>query len=684
MRRVVRVLLIVATVLAAGCPTTAKPRAPRSPEDIALRLRIANDEGKRAGGVAELVLMARGASRQERGLALRALARIGGPEARTVIHETLKSTDPAVLSAGLDAISIESALDDAEPGIGILIAGAARRVPDRNVAVAAVTAIGNAGDMSVQNKIARGVLLDYEPTAEASALGLARYTRRKLALEPGSREALVKATRSDAVRVRYAATYALAREVQPPHDEIVEAALAARVTDEDPETRAVAISGLIRRGAVAAARPGVEAALHDKDWRVAVEAVRALAGEHGDEVGRVIVTQAFAEWLAELKKGNAAEEHVVIEALRQLIATGAALPPDLDSRGAPELAAKWIDCLRAAVDRGDVAHCPLPDHLKLPLLGELVSAGAQDASWRRSATRTLLEHSDARVRAAGLSALTSTWKDGDDADHRAIVGTIVSSIASTDPIVAGAAFDAASTIYDDAGADKQLLDAALVERAGKEPDPELASDVFGVLAKHAIAAGADICRTAAADAKSHPVRSRAAAECTRALGEAVTAPPPSAVEPPPVDVAAVVGHDVRWHITTTRGDIVIQLDPDAAPWAVATIVALSKKGFYDHTEFHRVVPGFVVQGGDPTGSGTGGPGFSTPAEPSAGSHFVRGAVGIADAGRDSGGSQFFIMHARAPHLDGRYTYVGDVISGQNVADALLIGDQIVKTSVEVR
>src|SRR5205085_8540530 len=123
--------------------------------------------------------------------------------------------------------------------------------------------------------------------------------------------------------------------------------------------------------------------------------------------------------------------------------------------------------------------------------------------------------------------------------------------------------------------------------------------------------------------------------------------------------------------------------PDVAPWAVATIVTLTRKGYHDGLELHRVVPDFVVQGGDPTQSGWGGPGFAIPAEPSSGAGFVAGGVGIADAGRDSGGSQWFIMHSAAPHLDGRSTWIGSVISGGKSADALVIGDEVSKASVEL-
>ena len=131
----------------------------------------------------------------------------------------------------------------------------------------------------------------------------------------------------------------------------------------------------------------------------------------------------------------------------------------------------------------------------------------------------------------------------------------------------------------------------------------------------------------------------------------------------------------------------IELRPDVAPWAVASIVALTKRGAYDGLEFHRVVPNFVVQGGDPTQSGWGGPGYALPAEPASsadGPGYVAGGVGMADAGRDSAGSQWFIMHSRAPHLDGRYTWIGSVVSGQKSADSLLIGDKVDKATIEQR
>jgi cyclophilin family peptidyl-prolyl cis-trans isomerase len=183
-----------------------------------------------------------------------------------------------------------------------------------------------------------------------------------------------------------------------------------------------------------------------------------------------------------------------------------------------------------------------------------------------------------------------------------------------------------------------------------------------------------------------PVLAKAAVECLKALGETIGDEPLpiAAAKAPPVEVTAVINKQVRWTLQTTRGEIVIELRPDLAPWAVATIVALTRKGYYDHLELHRVVPNFVAQGGDPTQSGWGGPGFAIPAEPSAGAGYVEGGVGMADAGRDSAGSQWFVMHGPAPHLDGRYTWVGRVVSGQSAANSLLIGDQVQTATVTLQ
>jgi peptidylprolyl isomerase len=123
------------------------------------------------------------------------------------------------------------------------------------------------------------------------------------------------------------------------------------------------------------------------------------------------------------------------------------------------------------------------------------------------------------------------------------------------------------------------------------------------------------------------------------------------------------------------GRVVIQLRPDLAPAASAQLKKLARSGFYDGVVFHRVIAGFMAQGGDPTGTGTGGSGHPLRAEFSQSEHFVRGTVGMArSSDPNSADSQFYIMYDAAPALDGKYTIVGKVVSGMEFVDKLRKGD----------
>ncbi len=121
-------------------------------------------------------------------------------------------------------------------------------------------------------------------------------------------------------------------------------------------------------------------------------------------------------------------------------------------------------------------------------------------------------------------------------------------------------------------------------------------------------------------------------------------------------------------------EITIELDYEAAPLTCLNFLQLVKDGFYDNLTFHRIIPNFVAQGGDPRGDGWGGPGYSIRCEYSQ-LPYNRGAVGIATSGKDTGGSQFFIALSAQPHLDARYTVFGKVIDGMDVADSIRKGDQ---------
>ncbi|MBI3319990.1 MAG: peptidylprolyl isomerase [Candidatus Omnitrophica bacterium] len=125
-------------------------------------------------------------------------------------------------------------------------------------------------------------------------------------------------------------------------------------------------------------------------------------------------------------------------------------------------------------------------------------------------------------------------------------------------------------------------------------------------------------------------------------------------------------------IETSKGKIVLELYAEEAPKTVANFVTLAKKGFYDGIIFHRVIPGFMVQTGDPTGTGRGGPGYTFEDEISPRLHHdAPGVVSMANAGPNTNGSQFFITVAATPWLDGKHAIFGRVIEGQSVAEEIV-------------
>lgn len=130
-------------------------------------------------------------------------------------------------------------------------------------------------------------------------------------------------------------------------------------------------------------------------------------------------------------------------------------------------------------------------------------------------------------------------------------------------------------------------------------------------------------------------------------------------------------------MTTSKGDITIDLFPKEAPNTVANFYTLASDGFYDGLAFHRVIPGFVAQGGCPEGTGAGGPGWVIACETKGNPHKHKtGSLSMAHRGKDTGGSQFFLVLAPQPHLDGLHTVFGQVSEGLDVMQDLEIGDEI--------
>ncbi|MGM0899581.1 peptidylprolyl isomerase [Mesobacillus maritimus] len=140
----------------------------------------------------------------------------------------------------------------------------------------------------------------------------------------------------------------------------------------------------------------------------------------------------------------------------------------------------------------------------------------------------------------------------------------------------------------------------------------------------------------------------------------------------------------KGYIQMKSGDKVeFELYPNEAPGTVENFETLAKKGFYDGLTFHRVIPGFVSQGGCPHGTGTGGPGYTIKCETEGNPHkHEAGSLSMAHAGKDTGGSQFFIVHEPQPHLNGVHTVFGKVTSGLEAAKAMRNGDVMEKVVIE--
>lgn len=514
------------------------------------------------------------------------------------------------------------------------------------------------------------------------------------------------------------------------------AALRARLRDEDPAIRAEAAIGCGRRGL--RGDPALIATLGDPTWTVRLEAARALSVADAPPAARQAVAVALRVDARELLRSDLSSEtwpilHVLEDSLRLLRASAAepsirALAGELQAASAealaqrrPPLAASRLHCAAAALaaraerDLAALAGCGGPrdagmaphlrDALLLEALGEGLGGGVE-------ALAPSLAAADPRVRSVAVAAavqlaateLAATPPastrtraprapgplagSGDAAaPSTPALAAAIGALDDPSPAVVGAAADGLKELAGDASRRPRLAAAiaptiARARAAHAAGDLELTLSLLALLRALAAADALPLCRDLVGAA--HPGLRSAALGCVDDLHarppEEDPEAPPIAPPAPPYDPAEVLGQRLTWQITTTRGTILIALDPEVAPLSVAAIAGLSDRGFYGGLAFHRVVADFVIQGGDPEGTGWGGPGFSLPTEASW-APFERGAVGLADAGKDSGGSQWFIMQSRAPHLEGRYTWVGEVIDGMAIVDGITTDDRILDARV---
>lgn len=320
----------------------------------------------------------------------------------------------------------------------------------------------------------------------------------------------------------------------------------------------------------------------------------------------------------------------------------------------------------------------------------LVQAGqlpAAQAAADKAAARTEFDAASAEMRKlfAELSALQSQYHlpDADKAAIEAKYGELAPQAAAAGIRLENAAL--ALAIVDPSAAEARAISGESVSGAVKADAPEVALEKATKLDAAGVAGMETLLMAAqAAMALSRPD------EAAAWLAKAGKAGAPQAQvqkaaaaidrERPKVEAemakrqAEAAADDLpRVRISTSVGDLVVELFENEAPNTVANFISLVEKGFYNGTPFHRVIGGFMAQGGDPTGTGTGGPGYTIACEvdaPDARQHF-RGTLSMAHAGRDTGGSQFFLTFRPTDHLDGKHTVFGRVIEGFDVLPKIM-------------
>ena len=333
------------------------------------------------------------------------------------------------------------------------------------------------------------------------------------------------------------------------------------------------------------------------------------------------------------------------------------------------------DLVLAAVDRWSAKGTPVPFAAMLSALAPLDTARADTLLLKTAAA------SDPRVAASALNALATRWAalDSTTALQRAdaYFDTFASATRRGDVATIRAA---ASALNDPRFAERSPTDTlvAAYRTLSTPNDLEAMTALLGVLSEAADTTTArPVLRSALVH--PHPILRQSAASALDTT-HATTKPPPHT---PAIDWDALadLGPRPRLVLTTAKGRIVLELDASQAPQTVQTITRFAREGRYDGVPFHRVIANFVIQGGDfARRDGYGGPGFFLRSERTR-IPYRTGTLGMASAGKDTEGSQFFITHSIQPHLDGGYTAFGRVVEGQDVVDRLLANDRVQQASV---
>lgn len=493
------------------------------------------------------------------------------------------------------------------------------------------------------------------------ALGLiARRSQGKF-VSAAVRDAMTRLLEDADPAVRFGGAYGLLRYRDP----AAKPALVAGLRDSDANVRSTCAKAFIALGGPEDI-PVLAELLQDADDRVAAEiartlsrlaiacetddcpALQALVSTPGPFRPAVMQAVSFESWsdkrslpLFQARFDEYGQAMSMDPATRALLQCQAALAHDR-AGGAIDLLSR---CGAGVID--DVQRDVLKARALVP------SGGAElEALLRSDAVIVRV----AAAAGAPISALSALLADPDPI----VVGTAATRAEELTAVEVGPALVQALTRLQGADAPPDALEGQLA----------LLSAVSALNLQEAVAPASSLL-----DAEPYALRLAAAQALTKLTGKPEVARLPAPLDPAPRLSPTTV------RMTTTRGTLRIRLLVEDAPRTAQNFVNLVKKSFYDGITVHRVVPNFVSQAGDPRGDGSGGPGYVIPCEINP-HRYGDGTVGMALAGRDTGGSQLFIAHSPQPTLDGLYTTFGEVIEGLEVATGLIEGDVILEADVE--
>jgi cyclophilin family peptidyl-prolyl cis-trans isomerase/HEAT repeat protein len=666
---VLRPTLPAALIVVAAAALATAEVSP-SPADAKARL-LALEDARRLDAPALNALVAHD-SPGIRARTARALAATADPRAAGLLARLGKDRDPSVRAAAAEGAG---RLAGRVPGVNDAAAikkveALLRRLlgdPDAQVRAAAAWGLGASGLAGGEAALLGRFASERDPGVRAAIL-------QELWRTKGARWAAVAtaALADGEPRVRLAAAWSLSRSGSK--DAVEGLVRAAR--DGEPTVRLVALDG-IRRGAFAEGWDAALAGIRDSDERVRVAALLALvplAEARTNDPVPASLGAALAPLLrdsdprtvhrrvAGVRLAGAArccrEDLVAVVGAGERWVSGEALEA-LARSGAPEASAlveSWLDRdddeARVA---GVRAVALLPDGVSR-LVAHLTDPSA---AVRLAAVERLGESADA----AAVDALRGRLGDGDPAVRAAAVEALGRAAGNGVPGAALAPQALIEALAREDGAAVPDAAVALIDAlsAGKTLPPAVARTLHGLkVSKDPVVA-----RSAWAALARHGTHS--------SLPEVATGNDLEFYR----GVVAWAARE-RWiEIVTWRGTLQVRLDTVHAPLTCFRLAELTEKKFFDGLTFHRVVPEFVAQGGDPRGDGWGGPGFTMRDELSL-SPFEAGAVGLAHAGPDTAGSQLFVTLTAQPHLTGRYPVIGTVVNGLDVAERLRVGDRIIR------